>query len=251
MNQATFYFHTDLNIFLSDERKNRPFTHHFKDHPSIKDMIASFGVPHPEVHSMIVNGIAVDFSYLVQNNDQCHIYPISAAIENPQILPLRPKPEPRFVLDLHLGKLAAYLRRLGFDTLYRNDYYDAELALISSQENRILLTRDIGLLKRKIVTHGYWVRNTNPELQIREILQRFNLFDAIHPFSRCIHCNGAVKAVDKETIAAQIPLKTQENHDEFRQCLDCGKIYWKGSHYEKMLQFIAEICSDRPGYRKV
>ncbi|KOR36974.1 MULTISPECIES: Mut7-C RNAse domain-containing protein [Planktothricoides] len=246
MNQAIFCFYADLNIFLADERKNRPFTHHFKEHPSIKDMIASFGVPHPEVHGIIVNGIPVDFSYLVQNNDQCHIYPISYSIENAQFLPLRPEPEPRFVLDLHLGKLAAYLRRMGFDTLYRNDYPDEELADVSSQENRILLTRDIGLLKRKIVTHGYWVRNTDPERQLREVLQRFNLFDGIKPFSRCIHCNGSVKAVDKETIAQQIPPKTKESHDEFRQCLDCGKIYWKGSHYEKMLQFIAEVRADRP-----
>jgi uncharacterized protein len=249
MNQATFYFHADLNIFLSDERKNRQFTHQFKNHPSIKDMIEAFGVPHPEVHGMMVNGGAVDFSYLVQNNDQCHIYPIAAWGDIAEILPLRPQPEPRFVLDLHLGKLAAYLRRLGFDTLYRNDYPDEELAEISSQENRILLTRDIGLLKRGIVTHGYWVRDKNPQQQLREVLQRFNLFEAIQPFSRCIHCNGAVKAVDQETIAAQISLKTKENHDEFRQCLDCGKIYWKGSHYEKMVQFIAEVRAGRsPGF---
>lgn len=241
MNQATFYFHADLKIFLSESRKNQPFTHQFKNTPSIKDAIESLGVPHPEVHIIIVNGVSVDFSYLLQDSDRCHIYPIFASVYIAEIVPLRPAPEPRFVLDLHLGTLAKYLRRLGFDTLYRNDYPDEELAYVSSTENRILLTRDIGLLKRGIVTHGYWVRDKAPRQQLREVLQRFNLFEEIKPFSRCINCNGSVKSVAKESITEQIPAKTRENHDEFRQCIDCGKIYWKGSHYEKMRQFIADV----------
>ncbi len=244
MNQAIFQFHAKLNVFLSDDRQHQTFTYEFKGNPSIKDAIESLGVPHPEVDVIIVNGVSVDFAYLLQNSDRCNVYPIFASVEAAKIIPLRPEPEPRFVLDLHLGKLAGYLRRLGFDTLYRNDYPDEELAYVSSTENRILLTRDIGLLKRGIVTHGYWVRDKDPQQQLREVLRRFNLFDAIAPFSRCIKCNGSVKSVPKESILEQIPPKTRETHKEFRQCLDCGKIYWKGSHYEKMLQFIAEVRKD-------
>jgi len=241
MNQAKFNFHAELNVFLSPDRQARTFVHQFKENPSIKDAIESLGVPHPEVHAIMVNDRSVDFAYLLQDGDECNIYPISASGEIADPIALRPKPEPRFVLDLHLGKLAAYLRRLGFDTLYRNDYPDAELASVSSTENRILLTRDIGLLKRGIVTHGYWVRDKNPQQQLREVLARFNLFDAIAPFSRCINCNGSVQPVAKDKILDQIPPKTREHHEEFRQCLDCGKIYWKGTHYEQMLQFIAEV----------
>lgn len=248
MNQATFHFHADLNIFLSEERKDKPFTHEFKENPSIKDTIESFGVPHPEVHAIVVNEVSVDFSYLVQNCDRCHVYPIFAPIDIAdiaEVISLRPEPEPRFVLDLHLGTLAKYLRRLGFDTLYRNDYPDEELAEVSSTENRILLTRDIGLLKRGIVTHGYWVRDKDPQQQLREVLRRFSLFEMIKPFSRCIHCNGSVQPVAKESILEKIPPKTRDNYDEFRQCLDCGKIYWKGSHYENMRQFIDEVRRDK------
>ena len=241
MNQATFCFHADLNIFLSDGRKNRTFTHEFKDNPSIKDAIESLGVPHPEVHIIMIDGVSVDFSYQLQNNDRCQIYPITSSVEVAELVTLRPEPEPQFVLDLHLGTLAKYLRRLGFDTLYRNDYPDEELAYVSSTENRILLTRDIGLLKRGIVTHGYWVRDKDPQEQLREVLRRFNLFEAIAPFSRCISCNGFVKPVEKAKILDKIPPKTRETQDEFRQCLDCGKVYWKGSHYDQLLQFIAEV----------
>jgi uncharacterized protein with PIN domain len=130
---------------------------------------------------------------------------------------------------------------LGFDTVYRNDFDDDALAEISSREQRILLTRDRGLLKRSVVTHGYCIRKTRPKMQVVEVLKRFDLLSSIKPFRRCIRCNGMLDAVEKEKILNQLPPKTQEYYDEYHRCDSCGQIYWKGSHYDRMLQIISGI----------
>src|SRR5687767_10753598 len=200
MNQASLYFHTSLNHFLQRQRRERWIQHEFDGQPSVKDMIESLGVPHPEVEYIIINGRGVDFNYLVRNGDQIEVYPAGSAPDGaPRLRPEPPTP-PRFVLDIHLGRLAAHLRMLGFDTLYRNDYHDEELARVSSAEDRILLTRDVGLLKRGIVAHGYFVRETNPKRQLAEIAYYYDLLDRTQPFVRCIKCNGLLSSVSKEDI---------------------------------------------------
>jgi uncharacterized protein with PIN domain len=132
---------------------------------------------------------------------------------------------------------------LGFDTLYQNDYPDEELARISSQEGRILLTRDRGLLKRSAVTHGYCVRETDPREQVREVLQRFDLFGAVKPFRRCMRCNSILQPVAKEAISHRLPPKTRQYYDEFRICRACDQVYWKGSHYQRMQRFIQSVLA--------
>jgi uncharacterized protein len=205
-------------------------------------MIESLGVPHTAVAAITVNCRPVDFSDLVQDGDRVDVYPASLPI-GIATLPLRPAipREARFVLDTHLGQLTAYLRMVGFDTLYRNDYPDDELARISSQEQRILLTRDRGLLKRGIVVHGYYVRETDPQRQVVEILRRYNLAGAIAPLRRCIRCNGLLRAVQKAEVANRLAPKTREFFDQFSICAACDQVYWKGSHYERMRQFIESL----------
>lgn len=240
MAKAVFRFSAELNDFLPPSQRQVSFTHVFKERASLKDMIESLGVPHTEVDCILVNGQAVDFSYIVQDSDRIDVHPISTATEVAPLVAVRPElPSiPRFVLDVHLGKLASSLRLLGFDTLYRNDYADEELAEISASQQRIILTRDKGLLMRSIVIYGYYVRATNPERQIIEVLRRFNLFGKVVPFQRCIRCNGLLEAVAKESILDQLPEKTRLEIDEFHRCCGCGQVYWKGSHYERMQQFI-------------
>lgn len=239
--RAHFRFYAELNDFLPPERRHVPFTHCFLARASVKDMIEALGVPHTEVDLILVNGDSVDFTYIVQDGDRISVYPVFESFDITPLVRVRPRPlrEPRFVLDTHLGRLAAYLRMLGFDTLYRNDYEDDELARISSEEKRTLLTRDRGLLKRSIVTRGYWVRSTNPRLQLAEVLRRFDLFQLVAPFRRCIRCNGLLRPVPKEDILDRLKPGTRQCFDEFRMCQECGQIYWKGSHYERMQQFIA------------
>ncbi len=244
--QAYFRFYAELNDFLPAERKQRPFVHSFELSGSVKDMIESLGVPHTEVDLILANGESVDFSYLVQDKDRISVYPVFEAIEISPVLRVRPEPlrETRFVLDVHLGQLAVYLRMLGFDTLYRNDYDDEELAQVSSQEGRILLTRDRGLLKRSIVTHGYCLRTTQPRRQLVEVLRRFDLFSSVMPFSRCLHCNSLLQSVDKTEIIDRLPPKTSRYYDEFRRCEGCGRIYWPGSHFQRMESFIKSVLKE-------
>ena len=247
MARADFCFHAELNHFLSPNKRQVSFPYYFKERASIKDTIESLGVPHPEIEAILVNTKAVDFSYIVQDGDSIQVYPVSASKEIFSPISLRPQLPTilRFVLDVHLGKLAASVRMLGFDTLYRNDYDDQELAQISASEQRILLTRDKGLLMRSLVTFGYYVRATNPEQQIVEVMRRYDLFNKVLPFQRCIRCNGLLEPVEKEAIIDQLPQKTRNAIDEFHRCRECSQIYWRGSHYEKMQDFIEEVLSSQ------
>lgn len=253
MGEAYFHFYGELNDFLPRSKKQVTFTHYFKEQASIKDMIESLGVPHPEVDYIEVNGEFVDFSYIVTNGDTCdnkalhiNVYPVSASTVTPTIRVSPPHLDVAcFVLDIHLGKLATSLRILGFDTLYRNDYSDEELAQISATQERILLTRDKGLLMRSLVKHGYYVRETDPQKQVVEVLRRFDLFNSVNPFQRCLRCNGLLEAVDKESLIEQIPQKTRLHINEFHRCQKCQQIYWKGAHYEKMQHFITKVLNSQ------
>ena len=245
--QINIRFHQELNEFLQPVQRKTNFDHELRKARSVKDLIESIGVPHTEVDLIFVNGISVDFSYRVQDGDHINVYPI---VESLDILPVksslrhcqpRPLDEPIFILDVHLGRLAAYLRMLGFDTLYRNDYDDPELANISADEHRILLTCDRKLLMRKQVSYGYFVRARQPQQQILEILARFDLYDKQNPFSRCMFCNGKTEAVNKKEIESRLLPKTKKYFDEFYQCKSCDKIYWQGSHYLKMQEMINKI----------
>lgn len=248
MPRATFRFYAELNPFLPHGKRQVAFGHAFEGRQSIKDMIESLGVPHTEVDLILVNGQSVDFSYLVQDGDHISVYPVFEALDITPVLRLRPQPlrVVRFVLDIHLGRLAAHLRMLGFDTLYRNDYDDVELACISRDEHRILLTRDRGLLKRSMVTHGHYVRATNPRQQLVEVVLHFDLFRLIEPFSRCIKCNASLEVVDKAAISDQLMPMTRQHYEEFRRCIECGQVYWKGSHHQRMEQLIDYVMAQQP-----
>lgn len=243
MTQAHFRFYAELNDFLPPGRRYITFAHSFEYRTAVKDLIEALGVPHTEVDLILVNGESVDFAYWVQAGDQISVYPVFESIDITPLVRVRPQPlrEPRFVLDTHLGRLAAYLRMLGFDTLYRNDLADDELARISSREHRILLTRDPGLLKRSIVTHGYWLRETNPQRQLTEILRRFDLIEAITPFQRCLRCNGLLQPIAKEAVSDRLPPRARQLYDEFHICQVCGRVYWKGPHYARMERLIEQV----------
>jgi hypothetical protein len=244
--QAQFRFYAELNDFLPAKKRQQLIPYFFEVSGSVKDVIESLGVPHTEVDLILANGESVDFSYLVRDGDRISVYPVFEGIDISPILRVRPEPlrETRFVLDVHLGQLAVYLRMLGFDTRYRNDYEDEELARISSQERRILLTRDRGLLKRSIVTHGYCLRTTQPRQQLLDVLRRFDLFGSLAPFTRCLHCNSLLEPVDKAAIIDRLPPKTSLYYDEFRRCQGCDRIYWRGSHFKRMQQFLKTVVPE-------
>jgi len=237
---AQFRFYEELNDFLPAQRRKTDFTHTFTRRASVKDMIESFGVPHTEVELIIVNGRSVDFSHIVADRDRISVYPMFESLDIRPLLRLRPEPlrRPAFVLDSQLGRLARYLRLLGFDTLYRNDFTDAGIARISSEQQRTLLTRDRRLLHRSIITRGYFIRGTDPLNQVDEVLRRFDLYNDIKPLRRCIRCNGMLSDVAKEAVFDRLEPKTKRYYNEFRICRDCGQVYWEGSHFRKMVRLI-------------
>lgn len=243
MSIAHFQFHGRLNYFLPKHRRYHVIHHTFKWRASVKDMVESLGPPHCEVALVVVNGVSVQFDYIVQPDDVIDVYADFDAVALPEKIALRPEltGRPRFVLDTHLGRLASYLRMLGFDTLYRNDYPDDELAYVSNTENRILLTRDVGLLKRSLVIYGYFMRETAPKKRLSEVLERYDLKDHIVPFKHCMKCNGALHPVKKATILDEITTQTATHFEEFHRCDDCRQIYWKGSHYSRMQTFVADV----------
>ncbi|RLC49126.1 MAG: twitching motility protein PilT [Candidatus Cloacimonadota bacterium] len=247
MYYAYFRFYEELNYFLPLDKRKVRFIHYFKGRASIKDMIEAIGVPHPEVDLILINGKSVDFSYIVQHQDEVSVYPVFESLDISKVTKLREKPlrNVKFILDVHLGKLAVYLRIFGFDVLYRNNFTDNDIVHIIEKDNRILLTKDRGLLKRKIVTHGYCVREINPKKQAIEIVKRFDLFNLIIPFSRCVHCNTILVKIEKQEIIDKLLPRVKKFYNKFSFCPNCQKIYWQGSHYQSMMKFIEKIINSK------
>ena len=240
MHKIYLRFYEELNDFLPEEKRKKRFVHQFIDRTSVKDLIESIGVPHTEVDLILTNGKSVDFRYLFNDEDEISVYPVFESFDISDVQHLRPKPlrKPKFIADVHLGRLTRYLRMMGFDVLYKNDFNDDEIVEISLNKKRAILTKDRGILKRSEVTHGYWVRSTKVEEQVKEILNRFDLQKEIKEFSRCLECNELLKQIRKESIIRQLPPKVANSQNEFMHCPVCNKIYWKGTHYQKMLTFI-------------
>ncbi|MBT8129595.1 MAG: Mut7-C ubiquitin/RNAse domain-containing protein [Gammaproteobacteria bacterium] len=249
MSHVQLRFYAELNDFLRDAQKKTRFTIELNRRTSVKDLIESQGVPHTEVEIILANGVSVDFNYIVNADDDLSIYPMFESVDVTPVLKLRDAPlrETRFVLDCHLGRLARYLRQFGFDTLYRNDYDDDELAQISASEHRILLTRDRSLLKRSIITHGYFVREYDPRKQLDEVIRRFDLKDQLVPFGRCTRCNGRVEQVSKQAIEHLLEPKTRQFYQDFWQCSSCNQVYWEGSHVKHMIRLADELLNPESG----
>lgn len=243
---AQFRFYAELNDFLTAIKRQKSFPYRFMGKPSVKDAIEAIGVPHPEVDLIVANGESVGFEHHLGDGDRVSVYPVFESFDISPVIRLRPKPlrDTRFVLDGHVGKLARLLRMLGFDSMYRSDFEDTEIVQISADEKRIILTRDVELLKASTVTHGYWVRSISPNEQVCEILERFDLHAQIRPFRRCMVCNSPIARVDKETVAGALPQKVRELHDEFYRCAGCRKVYWKGTHYQDMMEQIQNLSRE-------
>jgi len=239
----TFRFYEELKDFLPKGKKSQPFTIRLNGNPSVKDTIESLGIPHTEVDLVLVNSQPVDFSYKLKDKDYVSVYPVFESLDISAISPVRDSGlrNPKFILDAHLGKLTRYLRLLGLDSLYRNDFDDYEIIRISENNNRIILTRDKGLLKNNSVTHGYYIRSQKPKEQVNEVIRRFNLESLLKPFTICSICNGKIVDVSKDLIADNLKSLTRKHYQRFFQCADCKKIYWEGSHYKKIRDFIDGI----------
>ena len=203
---AQFRFYEELNDFLAPALRKCEFPYAFTGTPSVKDAIEAIGVPHTEVDLVLVDGESVDFTRRLTGSERVAVYPVFERLDIAPVTRLRARPlrRTRFVLDVHLGKLARYLRLLGFDALYRTDYDDATIIRLSLDEQRIILTRDRGVLKHAAVTHGYWVRSTVPRQQLGEVVRVFDLGSNSRPFTRCRMADIVAKEFRGEGLAAAI-----------------------------------------------
>jgi uncharacterized protein with PIN domain len=222
--QVSIRFHGDL----SDHAGAAALQKSFVVPGSLKDLIESCGVPHTEVGWAEVNGAAVPLASIFRDGDGIDVHPGTLRGE-------------RFVLDVHLGKLAAYLRMLGFDTEYRTCFSDPELVRISVNDDRVLLTRDRGLLKHGALTKGYWLRATDSRAQLAETVSRFDLKASMRPFTRCMACNDELVDIAKVEALPDVPPRVAREFDEFRRCPGCRRVYWRGSHFRRMQEGIAAL----------
>lgn len=227
-------FHGELNDFLRPPKREVRFDQTAGATDTIKHVIESIGIPHTEIGQVVVNGQMLPLSAQLSEGDQLDVYPHS----EPVFLS-----DPRFVVDGHLGRLAAYLRMLGFDTWYDRFADDKRLAEVAGNEQRVLLTRDVGLLKRRGIEWGYWVRSDKPREQLRKISDHFALYSKFAPFCRCMDCNGPLHRVAKEEVIPLLPPHTLETKHQFSRCSDCGKIFWRGSHHARMTGWIEELMA--------
>jgi uncharacterized protein with PIN domain len=246
MGIATVRFYAELNDFLASGQCQRDLCVRFVVAPSVKDAIEGLGVPHTEVDFILVNGQPVEFDYRLADGDRISVYPVFERLDISEVTRLRPEPlrELRFVADGHLATLARYLRLLGFDTTFEPNCADDELATRSVAERRILLTRDRGLLKRRAVSHGVFVRRDDPDEQLLELVRRLHLGANLRPFTRCMACDGLLEDVDKAAVADRLEPRTRASFDRLRQCRGCARVYWEGSHQRRLLDLVERVRAE-------
>lgn len=231
---ARFLFHGALNDFIERNKKDQWIDYSFQGTPAVKDAIEAIGIPHVEVAKILVDGMPVAFSHHLCPQNSIEVFPFGQA-------DVEEIAETKFVLDVHLGSLTRALRMLGFNTMYQQENSDKNIANIAANEDLIVLTRDIGLLKHKSIKRGYWLRSQITKGQLAEVINRFRLLQHLQPFSRCIACNGSIEPVEKNKVLHQLPPLTKETFSEFFKCNSCQKVYWKGSHFERMNAFINDL----------
>lgn len=221
---AIFTFYDGLDFFLPHGLKGRPFSYSFQADQSLKHLIEALGLPHVESGRLLVNGADSELHTLLHEGDRVEVFAASCDSD----------PDLRFILDVHLGRLAVYLRMIGFDTAYRNDFTDPQLVQLAVEEDRILVTRDRRLLMHTVIRRGYCPRSLLPGEQLREVVQRYNLASRRDRAPRCPECNLALAPVEKSTILDRLEPLTKRYYEEFSLCPGCRRIYWKGSHWNRV-----------------
>ena len=243
MPRATFRFYEELNDFLPIEKRKRDFLVSFRQKSTVKDVLASLGVPRTEVDLILVNGESADFSCSLEGGERISVYPVFESFDIRTRRNLGPKPlrHLRFVADIHLGRLARYLRLFGFDTLYDNDSDPESLVEASVRQGRVLLTRSTRLLNNNAITRGILVREIDPRMQLKATFQRLDLYAEVRPFSRCLCCNGVVEPISKNEVAHRLPSRVRASYQVFSLCSSCHRVYWKGIHFKRMGRFVKDV----------
>ena len=237
--------YAELNDYLPAEQRFTDYQLQVSKGAGLKTIVEDLGIPFARVDMALVNGESVESSYVPNDSDRISVYPVFESFDISPIARIRAQPLriTKFVLDVHLGKLAYYLRMLGFDSVYRNDFADAELLGSSLNEGRILLSKDRTLLADERLQRCYRVREKHPREQVIEVVERFDLFRTCSPLARCIRCNVLLEPARKQDVLENLPPRVAIAFEEFRRCPACKRVYWKGSHYERMMTFVQGILN--------
>jgi uncharacterized protein with PIN domain len=234
-------FHGDLDFFLGSKAGTGVIERRLREKTSIKDVIESCGVPHPEIDAILVNGQAVRFNLTVSDDVDVDVFPVGIDPTFSTEKRLQITGITRFVSDGHLGRLTRNLRLLGFDVAYDQKADDRQLLDVMTHDKRALLTRDRRLLMHSVVQHGYCPRSQNADEQTIEVIRRFNLMNLVAPFTRCLRCNAPLEDATKADIIEELEPLTRIYYEEFRRCPGCKQIYWSGSHFSKLKRRLEAI----------
>ena len=226
MASAGFLYNGSLREFLARSLRDDAFHYEGARAATLKNAIEALGVPHTEVGRVTVNGEPATLQRILREGDRVEVFPRQEETGLDAV----------FVADAHLGGLARFLRMLGFDTVHRNALPDSEIRRMAREERRIVLTRDRGLLKCADIARGAYVRALKPEEQLREVAGRYGLAARARPFTLCLHCNLALEPVEKARILERLPEQVSQLHDSFMHCRGCDRVYWRGSHYQRMVE---------------
>ncbi|WP_329118945.1 Mut7-C RNAse domain-containing protein [Streptomyces sp. NBC_01465] len=234
--QIHLQFAPELRLFVPSERRQGRTTVDTDGSSSLGHVIEALGVPLTEAGLITVDGAPTPRSHVPRSGESVDVY----AIERPQTVPGAPL---RFLLDVHLGTLARRMRLLGVDAAYfSEDIGDPALAAHSAREQRVLLSRDRGLLHRRELWAGAYVYSDQPDDQLRDILGRFT--PALAPWTRCTACNGELKEATKAEVSDRLHGGTERSYDVFAQCTACGRAYWRGAHHARLEAIVAEAVRD-------
>jgi uncharacterized protein with PIN domain len=249
---ATFRFYEELNDFLPAGARKRDIDVGIDRSRSVKDAIESLGVPHPEVDLILVDGVSVGFEHLLRGGERVAVYPMFERLDVTPLVRLRPRAlrDPRFVADGHLAKLARHLRMAGFDVAHGIEWDDERIVALSNSERRTILTRDKAMLRRRDVERGYFVRSVASEEQLTEVLGALQLEGAVQPFIRCRECNTLLEALSVDALPAGVPARIRALYDRFKHCPGCARVYWEGSHFERMKGVLARALGQGDGAQR-
>jgi uncharacterized protein with PIN domain len=161
----------------------------------------------------------------------------------PRVRSLRSGAESRFFADAMLGRLARWLRILGFDCAYESAIADAELVRRAAREERVILSRDRALPEEWRISGIQLLESEGLVEQIREVVRAFDLGGAVRIFSRCNECNEPLRAAAKAEVAGRVPPRILATQEAFRECPACGRVYWEGSHTEHMRRAVDAVLA--------
>jgi len=251
MHQATFRFYEELNDYLPEEKRKRDFPVSFGPGSTVRDILASLGIPYDEVDLILVNGVPVGLAITLEGGERISVYPV---FESFDIRPCKglgcpPLRQLKFVTDRDLGKLAGALRLFGLDTLHEKTSDSRQLIGLSETEGRVLLTRSRRLLEDKRITRGILVKGKDVKAQLLDIFRRLDLYGAVQPFSRCLECNEMLEPATEEDKTHAGPARMKESRATFAPCPLCNRVHREEGHFGRTSSFVRELFEAGPENR--